>query len=93
MNINKNDLVDYITNKIALPKKDVKNTINTVFSEIILNLSIGKSIQIRNFASFIVQDKNSAIGRNFITNEMIMLFNRKTIKCLVSQKFNTKIQD
>ena len=69
--MNKSELVEFLSEKIAQPKKRSEDVINLVFDSMTEILAHGGRIEIRGFGSFVTKDYESYTGRNPRTGESI----------------------
>jgi len=69
--MNKSDLVDFIAQKMNLPRKRAESVINTIFDTMAETLVEGGRIEIRGFGSFVSKFYDEYQGRNPRTGETI----------------------
>lgn len=67
----KADLVDSVSDKIQLTKKQTEVIVNTLFSSITDALTQGDKVELRGFGSFRVRQRNSREGRNPKTGQSV----------------------
>ncbi len=60
----KAELVEKISEKISLTKKDTERVVNIVFGSIVSALSEGDKVELRGFGSFRTRSRDSREGRN-----------------------------
>jgi len=60
----KAELVEKVSDKIHLTKKQTEVVVNTVFQSITDSLSDGKKVELRGFGSFRIRERNARVGRN-----------------------------
>ena len=60
----KAELVEKVSGKINLTKKQTEVVVNTVFQSITDSLSEGRKVELRGFGSFRIRERNARIGRN-----------------------------
>lgn len=60
----KAELVEKVSTKMNMTKKQTEALVNTVFSSIIEALSTGGKVELRGFGSFRIRHRNSREGRN-----------------------------
>ena len=60
----KEELVEKVSDKIHLTKKQTELVVNTVFQSITDSLSDGKKVELRGFGSFRIRERNARVGRN-----------------------------
>ncbi|MFM8558020.1 MAG: HU family DNA-binding protein, partial [bacterium] len=91
----KADIVDQISERTGLTKKDVAETVDCFLNAVAKALSEGHHIEIRGFGTFRVKDRKSRIARNPRTGEAVPVPPRrvpvfkvsKELKDMVSQQW------
>ncbi|WP_349409072.1 HU family DNA-binding protein [Pseudalkalibacillus sp. SCS-8] len=69
--MNKNDLVNNISEKEGMTKKDVEAVVNGLLTEITEALKSGEKVQFVGFGTFETRERSSRSGRNPQTGETI----------------------
>ncbi|MCF6139598.1 HU family DNA-binding protein [Pseudalkalibacillus berkeleyi] len=69
--MNKNDLINNISEKEGLTKKDVEAVVNGLLTEITDALKEGDKVQFVGFGTFETRERSSRTGRNPQTGESI----------------------
>src|SRR6185503_19786809 len=67
----KAELVEEVSQKTGLPKKQAEIVVNTVFESIVETLKTGEKIELRGFGSFRIRQRGSRMGRNPTTGEKV----------------------
>ena len=67
----KMDIVDYISEQIAIPKKNIDRVLMLLFENIKTNISQGETIYFRGFGTFGTKLRKARVARNPKTNEKI----------------------
>jgi integration host factor subunit beta len=67
----KAELVEEVSEKTGLPKKQAEIVVNTVFESIVETLKTGEKIELRGFGSFRIRQRDSRLGRNPKTGEKV----------------------
>ena len=67
----KAELVEEVSGKTGLPKKQAEIVVNTVFESIVETLKTGEKIELRGFGSFRIRHRNSRKGRNPKTGDSV----------------------
>ncbi|HVS01618.1 MAG TPA: integration host factor subunit beta [Thermoanaerobaculia bacterium] len=67
----KAELVEEVSQKTGLPKKQAEVIVNTVFESIVDSLKTGEKIELRGFGSFRIRRRDSRVGRNPKTGERV----------------------
>ncbi|GEO77772.1 nucleoid, histone-like DNA-binding protein HU [Companilactobacillus mindensis DSM 14500] len=70
---NKAELIDSVTSKTGLTKKDATSAVDAVFETIQENLSEGNKVQLIGFGNFEVRQRAARKGRNPQTGEEIKI--------------------
>ena len=65
------ELVEEVSEKTGLPKKQAEIVVNTVFESIVETLKTGEKIELRGFGSFRIRQRDSRMGRNPKTGEKV----------------------
>ena len=73
----KAEMVEKVSSKINLSKKDTERVINTVFESIIRALAQGDKVELRGFGSFRVRSRESRDGRNPRNGDTVRIPSRK----------------
>ncbi|WP_438435236.1 HU family DNA-binding protein [Gorillibacterium sp. sgz500922] len=71
--MNKTDLVNNISQKSGMSKKDVEAVLNGFFGEVTDALSQGDKVQLVGFGTFETRKRNGRTGRNPQTGESISI--------------------
>lgn len=69
--MNKTDLINNISSKSGLTKKDVETVLNGVLGEITDALSTGDKVQLIGFGTFETRKRSGRVGRNPQTGKEI----------------------
>ncbi len=69
----KAEMVEKVSSKINLTKKDTERVVNIVFGSIISALSEGDKVELRGFGSFRVRSRDSRDGRNPRTGTTVQI--------------------
>jgi len=91
-NLTKKDISKKINLKIGL-STSYSNRITDDFINILKNLIKDKEINIKNFATFKIINKNDRIGRNPKNKKIYKIKARRSLSFIISKKFNNKIKD
>ena len=62
--MNKSELIEELSLKMALHPKKAEMVVNTVFDSIIKSLKESQRVEIRGFGSFMIRDYKPYVGRN-----------------------------
>jgi integration host factor subunit alpha len=77
MTLTKKDIVENISDKIGLTKKEATAIVEDIFEIIKDDLAKGNPVKISGFGKWVVLDKKARIGRNPKTGEKITIDARK----------------
>ena len=67
----KSELIETLSRKMGLPKKQVEDLLNTIFDLMVQALRQGRRIEIRGFGSFSVKNHKPYTGRNPRTGQKV----------------------
>jgi integration host factor subunit beta len=73
----KAEMVERVSSKINLTKKDTERVVNIVFGNIISALSEGDKVELRGFGCFRVRARDSRDGRNPRTGDKVKIPSKK----------------
>lgn len=90
--MNKKELVDKVTKKAGLKKKDVKKVVDMVFESITDALAKGEKVQLVGFGSFEVRKAASRKGVNPQTKKPITIPARKVPKFKPGKALKEKVK-
>ena len=71
--MNKQDLINIISEKSGLTKKDVECVLNTFLGEVTEALSAGEKVQLIGFGTFETRKRSARVGRNPQTGETLSI--------------------
>ncbi|HHT62485.1 MAG: HU family DNA-binding protein [Bacillota bacterium] len=69
--MNKTDLINSVSEKAEVTKKDAEKVINAVFASISEALAANEKVQLVGFGTFEVKERAARVGRNPQTGETI----------------------
>lgn len=83
MAMTKIDIVQNVTDKLGISKRDSTRIVESVFEIMKEQLSKGETVKISGFGNFVVRSKNARRGRNPQTGSEMQIAARKvlTFKC------------
>jgi nucleoid DNA-binding protein len=87
----KADIVDQISERTGLTKKDVAETVDSFLNAVARALQSGHHIEIRGFGTFRVKDRKSRIARNPRTGEAVPVPPRKVPVFKVSKELKDMV--
>ncbi|MCR4880302.1 MAG: HU family DNA-binding protein [Bacilli bacterium] len=90
--INKNDIVEMVSEEAYLSKKDAKAAVELTFEFISEALGAGRDVDIANFGAFNVKTRKERIGTNPETHEKMILKERKMVSFKEARALKEKIQ-
>jgi len=91
MTLTKEDLKDSIRDHLNVSKKDASSLVESVLGTIKNTLESGEDVTISGFGKFSVRSKNERPGRNFQTDEEIMIEPRKVVRFKCSEKLRERM--
>lgn len=71
--MNKTDLINQVSQKASLAKKDATASVQAVLDQITQALAKGESVQLIRFGTFEVRERSVRTGRNPQTGEAIII--------------------
>lgn len=89
----KADLVDAISNKLGVEKRETQLIIESFMDEIKKNMFAGKNVYLRGFGTFLIKERKEKKGRNITRNTTITIPAHKIPSFKPSKEFleNVKI--
>tara|TARA_Y100001980_G_C14461866_1_gene243610 strand:+ start:220 stop:513 length:294 start_codon:yes stop_codon:yes gene_type:complete len=91
INLTKKDIINSIYMQIGLSKKISEVLFDDIFDLIVENLIKYKKIKISNFGTFILKQKKSRPGYNFMTKEKKIIKERNVVLFRPSKEFKMYI--
>ena len=88
----KADIVNFVVDKVGLPRNEAQSIVETVFDSIKQTLIAGESIKISGFGTFNVRKKNARIGRNPKTKEEVEITPRKVVTFKSSDQLKEAVE-
>jgi DNA-binding protein HU-beta len=89
---NKADLVDAISDKVSISKKDAETALGVVLDEIAAALKRGDRVAISGFGTFSVGSRAARTGRNPQTGATIQIAASKTVKFKAGKALKDAVQ-
>ncbi|PWK14270.1 HU family DNA-binding protein [Tumebacillus permanentifrigoris] len=90
--MNKTDLINLVSEKAELTKKDAGNAVDAVFDAIVEALASGDKVQLIGFGNFEVRERSARKGRNPQTGEEIEIAASKTPAFKPGKQFKDSIK-
>ena len=90
--INKNDIIEMVSEEAYLSKKDAKAAVDLTFNFIIEALEAGRDVDIANFGAFNIKTRKERVGTNPETHEKIVIKERKMVSFKEAKSLKEKIQ-
>ncbi|GAQ94959.1 integration host factor subunit alpha [Thermodesulfovibrio aggregans] len=88
----KADLINFIFERVGLPKTEIQKIVETVFDTIKEALKEEEVVKISGFGVFTVRRKGSRIGRNPKTMQTVEIKPRKVVTFRPSEQLKQRIQ-
>ena len=89
--LNKNDLVEIVSEEGHLSKKDARTAVDIVFDNIEQALLKGQEVNITNFGVFTPTQRQERIGTDPKKHTQITIKARKSVVCRLSKELKAKI--
>jgi integration host factor subunit beta len=89
----KSDLVEFLSEKLSLPKGRAEEVVNCVFDSMEKALREGQRIEIRGFGSFEIREYRAYEGRNPRTGEAVEVKPKKLPFFKVGKELKERIND
>ena len=90
--INKNDIIEMVSEEAYLSKKDAKAAVDLTFEFMKEALRAGRDVDIANFGSFNVKTRKQRVGTNPETHEKITIKERKMVSFKEAKSLKKDIQ-
>jgi len=90
--LTKAELADLLFQRVGLNKREAKDVVESVFTEIRDTLARGESVKLSGFGNFQVRDKPPRPGRNPKTGERIPIPARRVVTFHASQKLRRTVE-
>jgi DNA-binding protein HU-beta len=90
--MNKTDLVNLVSEKAEISKKDATKAVDAVFDGIVEALASGDKVQMIGFGNFEVRERSARKGRNPQTGEEIEIAASKTPAFKPGKQFKDSIK-
>jgi integration host factor subunit alpha len=81
----KAEIIEAVYKKIGVSKKDASQLVESVFTIIKQSLASGEKVKVSGFGNFMIQNKNSRVGRNPQTGKSIEISARRRVAFRPSQ--------
>ena len=91
MSLTKAKLVDYLSEKVGLPKKDCSLIVESFFDEICSALEKGEEVKLPGLGNFLVTHKKSRPGRNPRTGEEHVISERNVVSFKAGRKLRKSL--
>ncbi|WP_353684673.1 integration host factor subunit alpha [Thermodesulfovibrio sp. 3907-1M] len=88
----KADLINFIFERVGLPKTEIQKIVETVFDTIKEALKEEEVVKISGFGVFTVRRKGSRMGRNPKTMQTVEIKPRKVVTFRPSEQLKQRIQ-
>ena len=92
MTLTKADIVEDLNNEIGLNKREAKELVDLLFSDIKNLLSEGHEVKLSGFGNFQLKDKSPRPGRNPRTGEDVEISARRVVTFKSGQKLKESIK-
>lgn len=92
MALTKAELVQKLTDKLGVNKRDAKTLVELFFEEIINALVKTGEVKLSGFGNFVTRDKKSRPGRNPKTGEAVEISARRVVTFHAGQKLKARVE-
>jgi len=92
MTLTKSDIVENLNNEIGLNKRESKELVDMMFTDIKNLLSEGHEVKISGFGNFQLRNKSSRPGRNPRTGEDVEISARRVVTFKSGQKLKESVK-
>lgn len=89
--INKNDIVDYVSEEAYLSRKDARAALDSIFEIISEALAAGSEVDIRDFGAFVLKERKPKMINSFKSNQKELVESHKTVTLRMSKKLKEKV--
>ena len=89
--LNKRDLIEEVSEKTHISKKDAESSIETAFDLIQKALLDGREVNITNFGTFIPKNRKKRDGTDPKSHQKITIKEAKIVSFKLSKSFKAKI--
>jgi len=93
MALTKAELVQKLTDKLGVNKRDAKNVVELFFEEIIKALVKNGEVKLSGFGNFVTRDKSPRPGRNPKTGEPVEISARRVVTFHAGQKLKARVEE
>lgn len=87
----RSSLSEAVFKNVGLSRNESANLVDSIFSEILKNLTAGNEVKISSFGTFMVRDKKERIGRNPKTGEEVPISARQVVTFRSSNVLKSKV--
>ena len=89
--INKNDIIDYVSEEAYLSRKDARAALNSIFELISEALAAGSEVDIRNFGSFSIKERKEKMITSFKSKKKELVSSHKTVTIRMSKQLKERV--
>ena len=87
----RSSLSEAVFKNVGLSRNESANLVDSIFNEILKNLTSGKEVKISSFGTFMVRDKKERIGRNPKTGQEVPISARQVVTFRASNVLKSKV--
>ena len=92
-NVSTSQLIEEIARKAGQPRKAVRDALEALVDVIVSKLAAGGRVEMRNFASFSVEERAPRMGRNPRTGKAILIPMTRRVKVRIAQGVRRKVAE
>ena len=89
--INKNDIVDYVSEEAYISRRDARAALDSIFEMISEVLEAGGEVDIPNFGAFVVKERKEKVITHPGTQKKEVVPARKTVSLRISKNLKERI--
>jgi len=89
--VNKNDLVNQVSDSTGLSKSDSAKAVDSVFESITSTLKSGGDVRLVGFGTFLVSKRKATTGRNPQTGATIKIPAKKVVKFKAGAELSSSV--
>jgi integration host factor subunit alpha len=87
----RSSLSEAVFKNVGLSRNESANLVDSIFNEILKNLTSGEEVKISSFGTFMVRDKKERIGRNPKTGQEVPITARQVVTFRASNVLKSKV--
>lgn len=89
--MNKQDIIDFVSNKTGLTKKDAQAALDAIIEAVVSTVKSGDSVTLTNFGTFIAVQRAATVKRNPKTGEPVKVPAKKVPRFRPGKSFREAV--